>query len=149
MGLTFELEEPAEGEERTPIPDDTLCTAVLAGVDEKTEKVPWAQEPQRQLRWRFRIEDGDYQDRIVYGRTGVKFVKHPNCKLYAWSQAILGMEFPAGYSLDLDTLLDRPCRILIELRIWEKEGQERQSNNVLEVLPAHGDLQQSPFDEPY
>jgi hypothetical protein len=142
MGLDLVVQEPAEegGYDNTPIPDDTMVNATLLGTQVKSKQYKDEPAPVDRLVWKFRIEDPPYFDRYVWGETGVKLINHPNCKLFTWSQAVLGFDLPVGYQFDTDDLDRRPCRILIGAREGTNKRNEPQTYNyVEEVLPAAAD----------
>lgn len=135
MGLIFELEESASI--GAPIEDGSIYAARLVQASVKERKFRDNPEPVKRLNWKFRIESDDDQDgRDIWGETSTRFVAHPDCRLKAWAEALLGIALPAGYRLDTDTLLDRPCRLVIGRREYEKDGETRSHNFVTEVHPA-------------
>lgn len=138
MGLSFTLDEPVEGAgDLEKIPDNTLVVATLMGTTVKRKTYRDEPEPVDRLLWKFRIDEGPYFDRLVWGETGVKLTNHPNCKLLTWSRAVLGFDYPIGYQFEESDLWNRKCRILIGLRDGtNKAGEPTQYNYIEEVLSA-------------
>lgn len=140
MGMIFELEE---SDFAGYIEDGSIYTAQLVQTTLKEVTFPSDPNPQKRIGWKFRIESDDAHDgRDIWGETSVKFSKHPDCRLYSWSEALLGQELPAGYHLDLDTLLDRRCRVIIEKKEYtdKKTGEPKTINKVREVHPSRETL---------
>lgn len=135
MGLQFELED-ANNDQGDYIDDGTVLQARVVGHNLKDRTIKG--ETVKKVGWKFQVEsDGPYFGRTVWGDTSTKFVKHPNCKLYSWSEAVLGQKLPAGYRIDLDHLLDRECRIVVAKDTWNGPDQEvRMRNYVSEVHPS-------------
>jgi hypothetical protein len=126
------------GIDEGPIPDDTMATATLMATEIKEATFQGETEPTIRMRWKFRIDDQAYLDRYVWGSTGTKVVNHPNCKIYSWAQAVLGIDpLPLDYRFTQQDLWQRPCRILIGTREGKdkKTGADKTYNYVEDVLP--------------
>lgn len=135
MGLVFELEESAPL--AAVIEDGEIYPARLVQTTVKERKFRDEPEPVKRVNWRFQIESDDEQDgRDVWGETSTRFVTHPDCRLRVWSEALIGQRLPTGYRLDLDTLNDRRCRIIVGKREYQKDGETRFHNFVREVHPT-------------
>lgn len=151
MGLTFEMEESSFA---GYIEDGEIYGAQLVGTNLKERKFPSEPEPVKRVGWKFRIESEDGHDgQDVWGETSTRFVDHPECRLKTWSEALLGQELPAGYRLDLDTLHDRKCRVIIGKREYVKDGETKFHNFVREVHPTREAMasmaQNTPELEPF
>lgn len=118
MGYT--LEESTGSEDRTPIPGDTTMEAVVAEVKEQDSR--WlvddddpSKGKKREISFRFAItEEGEFNDRWVWGSTPPWFNDSPKCKFRIWVQEILGVdELPVGFNVELDDLVGAPVRIHI------------------------------------
>lgn len=134
MGLVFELEE---SDFAGYVEDGEIYNARLAQTNLKERTFRSEPEPVKRVGWKFIIESDDSHDgQAIWGETSTKFVAHPECKLKSWSEALLGQELPAGYRLDLDTLLDRRCRVIVGKRDYEKDGETRYTNFIREVHPS-------------
>jgi hypothetical protein len=63
---------------------------------------------QQEVSFRFSVVSGPHKGRTLFGRTPTTFTSHPDCKLRAWVQEILGSDnLPVGFSFDpsdLETL---------------------------------------------
>ena len=139
MGLILELEE---SDFVGYIDDGAVYTAMVVGI--KVSDRTWT-DPDgnvvKFLEWKFTlVTDDKFDGRDVWGRTTTKFTTNPNCKLYVWAEAILGIHLPPRYRLDTDDLLDRQCRVEIAREEYEKDGTTRETNKVRAVLPAIGSL---------
>lgn len=142
MGFTFDLEE---SDFKGFIPDGEILAARVIGVEVK--KQPFQDKETGddvfKVEFKFVVTDDDspYDGVIIWGKTGTKFNNHPYCKLYTWSQAVLGMELPVDYRLDTDDLLDQDCRILVKLSEYtDKTGASKERNDVADVLPSRSNM---------
>jgi hypothetical protein len=137
--LEFVVQQAEDsGVDEGPIPDDTMATATLMATEVNETTFPGESEPTTRMRWKFRIDDQEYLDRYVWGSTGVKVVNHPNCKIYTWAQAVLGIEpLPLDYKFTQQDLWQRQCRILVGTREGKdrKTNEDRTYNYVEDVLP--------------
>ncbi len=139
MGLQLIVEEAEElaGFDSGPIPDDTMLNATLLSTNVKMKQYRDEPAPVERLVWKFRIEDPPFFDKYIWGETGVKLVSHPNCKLYTWAKAMMGIDLPVGYQFEEEDLWRRPCRVLVSAREGKnKRGEDTTFNQVEEVLPA-------------
>jgi hypothetical protein len=138
--LEFVVQQAEEsGIDAGPIPDDTMANATLMGTEIKETTFSGETEPTTRLQWKFRIDDDQYLDRYVWGSTGVKVVNHPNCKIYTWAQAVLGIDpLPLDYRFRQEDLWQRPCRILVGSRVGKdkKTNEDKTFNYVEDVLPV-------------
>lgn len=64
-----------------------------------------------------------------------------NCRLKTWAEAILGQRLPPHYRLDIDTLLDKECRVMVGKRDYEKDGQPKSANFISEVHPSRANVE--------
>lgn len=136
MGLIFELEESSFA---GYIEDGEIYQAQLIANNVKDVQFPSEPEPVKRLGWKFRIISDDHHDgQDVWGETSTNFTINTNCKLYVWAEALLGQQLPPGYRLDMDTLVDRTCRIIVGKREYtdKKTGEQKFVNFVKEVHPS-------------
>lgn len=133
MGITITKEESDAFPE---IADGEIFLAECKSVKLK-EKKNRDGETYEQLEWKFVIiDDGEQNERTIYGKTSTKFVDHPDCKFNNWSQSILGEFLPIDEPVDTDDLLDRECRIVVYRDEYEKDGRDKVYNGVRDVLPT-------------
>lgn len=101
----------------TPIPEDEILDAEVVSIQKviKPFKDENGNEIER-VEFSFKITDGEYASRKVYGDTPTTFTTHPDCKLRAWVSEILGADIPAGFKFDPDTIVGLPVRIVIGAR---------------------------------
>lgn len=134
MGLSFTLED---SDYAGLIEEGEIFKAKLMDIKERR----W-DDGGRSIEFRFRINsDGDPHDGTdVWGKTSDKFVAHPNCKLYSWSEALLGMKLPGGYNLDADDLLNRECQIIVGKREYTQNGEKKERNFVRDVMPTRENM---------
>jgi hypothetical protein len=138
VGLIFELEE---SDFAGYIEDGEIYNAQLVQTNMRERNFPSEPQPVKRVGWKFRIESDDPHDgQDIWGETSTKFVNHPGCKLKSWAEALLGQDLPAGYRLDVDTLLDRHCRVIVGKREYEKEGETKTHNFVREVHPTRENM---------
>lgn len=134
----YELQEAAEGslEEFAEIPVDTKVTARLTAIKEETK--PFKDDDGndiKRLQWTFVVTDGEYNNRKIFGDTGVKFVEHPECKLYAWAGSLLGTELPKGFRLNTDDLIGLRADLRVGQKRYTKKGASKET-----VLPIVEDI---------
>lgn len=144
----YVLEEPKSSEDRGAIPEDTVLKATLVELKTKVKENKEKTEKYNRLDWKFRVDDPDseWDGRVIYGDTAQTFVRHEGCKLYAWAQMLLGLEFPPGFKFDDQMLPGNSCRIVVGARKYTKQGESEESvyNFVADVLPA-GALREQTF----
>lgn len=99
------------------IPDGEILNAIVDNCEQRPS--PWLTEtngdPVQQVAFRFRItEEGDYEDKTLFGDTPVTFSNHSDCKLRMWVQELLGEDtLPTGFRFNTDTLIGLPCRVVV------------------------------------
>lgn len=135
MGLVLELEESTFS---GYIDDGTIYGAKIRDV--RLVEKPYKDadgKPVKKIVFRFQLAtDDDHDGEDLYGETSTRFVNHPDCRLFAWSEAILGMRLPPKYRLNTDDLIDRDCRVMVGKREYEKDGMTKQHNSVRDVIPS-------------
>jgi hypothetical protein len=141
MGLKFTLEETNYA---GLIEEGSVYRAKLVDISEKTwtPREP-GKEPNTRVEFRFKLitdDDDPHDGEDIWGNTSDKFVDHPNCKLKSWSEAILGMKIPPGYNLETDHLLSRECQVIIGVRQWVQNGEQREKNVVRDVMPTRENM---------
>lgn len=63
----------------------------------------------------------------------------PRSKLRQWLEGLRGRPFAEGEEVDLDTLIDAKCRLMIGTKdTIKKDGTKGQFNTILKVLPPRG-----------
>mgnify|MGYP000926634079 FL=1 len=84
---------------------------------ELRDKPDWAiRDPEvtKEVSFQFRILNGEFARRMMWGNAAPFFNYSPKCRLRIWVQGILGVdELPEDYELDLDSLAGKKCRILV------------------------------------
>lgn len=136
MGLQFKLEESSFA----GYLDDGaqyLAEVVDIKLQEKPFKDRVTNEPIRRVNFRFRlISDDEHDGTTIFGDTSTVFNTHPECRLRAWTEAILGQQLPANFELDTDMLIGGRCRIVVGRREFEKDGRNEIRNFVQAVNPT-------------
>lgn len=115
---SFTLGESEQVEFET-IPADTVATAEVVNCEVK--ETPWLideSDPDKgykeQVLFRFKIVEGPYQGRQLFGNTPTTFTNHPDCKLRVWVQELLGMNtLPSEFTFDTDNLIGTKARIIV------------------------------------
>lgn len=121
MGLTFKKEE---AKPQVALEEGLVFDAIVKDVKKKHIKPRGGGEEFDKAEWKFEIVagEGDELDGTpIWGNTGVEFVEAEGCKLTNWTEAALGRILPLGYDVDMDDVLDKPCRIEIGTREYDKE----------------------------
>lgn len=135
MGLVLELEESTFS---GYIDDGTVYTAKIRDVSllEKRYKDDDG-NPVKKIGFRFQLNsEDDHDGEDLRGETSTRFVNHPDCRLFSWAEAILGMHLPPKYRLNTDDLVDRDCRVMVGKREYEKDGETKYHNFVRDVIPT-------------
>lgn len=114
----------------------------------------------KRIEFSFQIESDDAHDgRILKGDTSMKFTRNDNCKLYNWTEMILGIKLPPQFTFRSSLLLDKSVRIIVGLKEYEKvdkvtgRTEDKQYNYVKDLMPttaamaamAGGGLDDEPF----
>lgn len=99
-----------------PIPEDEIVTVEVVSV--KIEDLPeWKREKSKdthQVSFRFKVIDGQFKNRNLWGNVSPWFDSHPKCRLRLWVQEILGVDrLPDGYVFDTDDFTGLQARILV------------------------------------
>lgn len=97
-------------------------------------------EGKEQLEWTFTVRGGEYDGRQLKAYSSL--ATGPKAKLLLWASALLQRPLQAGETLDLNELLNKPCRITVLLRAKENGGEY---NRIDAVLPAKSKPQSDPF----
>jgi hypothetical protein len=151
MGLILELEE---SEFSGYINDGTTYAATLVEEPKLKEK-PFTDkdtgEKVKKFEFHFKlISDDGHDGQDIWGETSTRFNTHPECRLKNWSEALLGQRLPAKYKLDLDTLRDHKCIVVVGRRDYEKDGQAKSRNFVADVQPTRAAaMAMAQEDEPF
>ena len=144
----FTLGEPkssggddGENREFTIIPEDTVLEAELLEMNRKL--MPYKNDDGDdvyKVEFTFRVvEDGEYKNRRVWGNTSTAFVNHPDCRLYSWVKALLGVEdLPGGFAFRPKDLLGSKARVVIGIRKYTPRNstEEKAVNFVSELAPS-------------
>jgi hypothetical protein len=130
------------------IPEDEVLGARITAVAQK--KKPFLNDDGSEI-WRmefsFVIEDPNspFDGTRLWGETSVIFNNHPDCRLHSWAQEILGMDLEPGFNLNTDDLVGMSCRVVIGIRKYTKDGQDKERNFVRDVMRARGLEDEEPF----
>lgn len=140
-------------EERTPsrrtefkkIPEDVVLDAVVDKVEVGEHKFFKDENgnPQKKVFFTFVLKGDEYgKNRKLWGETSTTFSRHPDCKLRAWTQEILGGgELQKEFKLDTDALEGADVRVLVGYEEWESKknpGTKDWKNTVKDVIHARG-----------
>lgn len=148
--MGFKLEEAVVLE---TIPDGTMHSAEIVKCEERDH--PFFKEddgvtPQREVSFTFKITDGDYAERYIYGRTPTTFTTHPDCKLRGWVQSAYSLdEVPLDFEFEPEDLNGLPVKIIAGVRKYvDKQGKDREQQFVQDLLPfsnSHDPYANEPF----
>lgn len=108
-----------EKEDRPPV-DEGWYLADLVDIKEQ-DSMFWVDQndhekgKQREISYLFKILDGEFADRTVFGRTPPWFNTSPSCKFRLWVQELLGVDdLEVGLSLEIENLINLPVQIYVE-----------------------------------
>lgn len=120
------------------IPDGTFVEAEVVAVKKEPHKFFKEEDgsPQIKVNFRFKILEGEFVNRQVFGMTPTTFTTHDDCKLRQWVEALLGVdEIAPGFKFTLGDLVSTKARIVIGLREYvDKEGKDGWNNEVRDVI---------------
>lgn len=142
-------EAPVQQEERAfetiPATDDYHTPTILNVEVEKIDlreikaeiREKWNIRATHEFNFRFRVLDGKYARRLIFGAVKADWYDKPSCKLRNWAQEILGVDgFPEGYQFDSDHLLGQRCRVTVR-NYNRKDGSTGESvADVMRATPA-------------
>lgn len=135
------------------IPEGQILNVEVIEV-ELRDRPEWAirnpDDETKEVSFRFRVVDGEYAKRNLWGTTMPWFNFSPKCRLRIWVQGILGVdELPEDFELKLNEVYDankritkqlftdlggKRARILVGNRVNQKTGEIR--DFVQDVFPA-------------
>jgi hypothetical protein len=127
---TFTFKKPAKpgapGESRSfdAIPEDTIVQAEVVEVklEEKLPQFRNNENDTHRVSFHFKVTDGEYANRHLWGNTSTWFADDFRCKLRLWVTEILNVaRIEEGYVLDTDNLAGMRVRILVGNRT-KKDG---------------------------
>jgi hypothetical protein len=134
--------------EFTPIPDGLVAEAEVMAIVVKPKMIRG--EEMERVEFAFKIVDGEFRNRRVWGDTSTAFVDHPECKLRAWTQEIMGVDLPKGFKLDTDALVGSRCRVRVDAYEYEPRnapGTKKWGARVSDVIRSKSQLGLS--EEPF
>lgn len=131
--------------------EDTIVTGDLVDIKEKI--APFTEDDGSEIRrFEFTFRLPEYNNQRVWGETPLTFSTHPDCKLRAWVQEILGgNELPAGFRVNTDDLKDiKGLRLRLGYRKYfsKKENKNKEINPVVDVLHARSSVASSSAFDP-
>lgn len=130
--------------------DYTTLTAEVAEIEER--ETPFTDDdgnPKRELSFTFKVTAPDHQGRKFFGSTPTFWNSSDRCKLRQWAQSIANRTYAPGEPLNTDTLMNRPCRIVLGVK---KKQNGDKTNRVIDVLPDKTAAPAGPvpsYDEPF
>lgn len=134
----YELEE---SNYNGPIADGTWLNAEVHDIDEIEETDRQTGDKKKKVAIYFVVSDPDseYDGQKIRGKAPKWFSNHPDCKLYNWTQAILGVdELPPGFRLNTDELKDLDCKILVGAYEFTRDDGETRSGNYVKDVARSG-----------
>lgn len=147
----FTLAE-SDGLEFEAIPENTIATAIVESCEVK-ETPFWVDDNDHtkgkkdQVSFRFRLTDGEYANRVLFGNTPTTFSTHPDCKLRVWVQEILAVEtLPDNFSFDTDDLVNMTVKVVVGNRTRKAaDGTDVVKDFVSDVIRVRSSLEENPF----
>jgi hypothetical protein len=135
------------------IPEDEVLQARITGI--KQVKKPFVAEDGSDI-WRMEFSfvidqpDSPFDGTRLWGDTSTNFNSHPDCKLRAWTAEILGIDMQPGFTLDTDQLVGNHCRVVVGVRKYKKDGEDKERNFARDVMRAreshvYAGVEEEPF----
>lgn len=121
------------------IPEDEVLQARITNVSQR--KKPFQAEDGSDI-WRMEFSfvidqpDSPFDGSRIWGDTSTHFNSHPDCKLRAWTGEILGVDLQPGFVLDTDQLAGNRCRVVVGVKKYKKDGEDKERNFVRDVMRA-------------
>lgn len=140
----FVLEE-TEAQEFEVIPEATIVPLEVVTVEDR--ETPWdidENDPslgkKHQVSFRFKVVGGDHDGRTLFGNTPTTFTTHPDCKLRAWVQEILGeSSLPTGFRFSTEVLEGMPVKGVVAHRIkTNADGSRTPKEYISDVIRVGG-----------
>lgn len=140
----FVLEE-TEAQEFEVIPEASIVTLEVVTVEDR--ETPWdidENDPslgkKHQVSFRFKVTEGDYSGRTLFGNTPTTFTTHPDCKLRAWVQEILGESaLPTGFRFSTEVLEGMPVKGVVAHRFkTNADGSTTPKEYISDVIRVGG-----------
>lgn len=105
---------PAQDEYHTPTILNVEVEEIKLREIKPEIRQKWNIRATHEFNIRFRVLDGKYARRLVFGSVKADWYPKPSCKLRNWAMEILGVDtFPEEYAFDSDHLLGQRCRVTI------------------------------------
>jgi hypothetical protein len=97
--------------------------------------------------FKFRVMEGEHNDRLLWGRTPTTWSSSDKCKLRQWAEQILNRKIAAGEALNTDDLVGRRCRGVVGV---SNKQDGTQSNKITDVMKdKSAPAMASSYDEPF
>jgi len=134
--LIFTVSQVTESEEGgIKLKEDEWIPAIL------TQFTPWEGQFGKQIRWVFELQGKEYTWKSKNGKTGqfritgsTSYVCSPRSKLYKWYAKIIGKDPEIGEKIDLKTILNKSCYIMIKItKGINRNGEEMIYHNVEKI----------------
>jgi hypothetical protein len=128
---------PATDEYRTPTILNVEVEDVQLRPLREDFRLKYNVEATHEFNFRFRVQDGPFAKRVVFGSAKAEWDDGPGCRLRLWAQEIMGVDaFPTDYEFDSDHLVGQNCRITIK-NYTKKDGSIGESAaDVLRAIPT-------------
>jgi hypothetical protein len=107
----------------TPVPSGTYATRFEGTEDRESDRGDY-------VRWGWRIANGEFADRMVFGNTSMNF--GPQAKARKWLESMLDRQIEPGEEVDPDDLIGEIYTIRVENTAPDNQG--RVFDNVADVL---------------
>lgn len=129
------------------IPDGEVLPAVVEKIEKRTS--PFKDKDgneQEEVSFVFKVTEGEYAGRTLYGNARAEFTSSPFCRLRIWIQSLMNVdELPVDAEVETEHLIGLPCRIAVAAKDREApDGSTIVRNYVTDVLPDAGP-DSSPF----
>lgn len=137
--------QESEAVEFDVIPEGTIVTLDVVSVEDR--ETPWdvdendpSKGKKHQISFLFEVSSGEHQGRKLFGNTPTTFTTHPDCKLRAWVQEILGEDaLPVNFQLDTDALVGLPVKGVVAHRMKKNaDGSQTPKEYVSDVIRVGG-----------
>lgn len=130
-----------ENEGPPPIPEGEFLPAVVESIEERES--PWEDadgNKKMRMNFRFKVNEGPYKGRVLFGDVPAIFDTYPGCHLRLWIQEIMGIDdLPVDTEIDTEHLVGLDCTIVVGARtkvIGEEKITKNFVSDVLRTTPA-------------
>ncbi len=142
------VDENGEKKEYPTIPEGTILDVECLGLEKKT--MPFKDDDGNdvvKVEFSFRIVDGEYENRRLWGQTSTVFSTHEDCRLYQWVKALLGVDdLQPNFTFRAAEMKGTRARAEVGTRTYTPRNstEVKEVNFVGDLMPARSNTAAAP-----